>query len=621
MQVAFEPLDSDEVVAPPKKKRRTGSAKGTATAVGSAEDDDHVKANEPLDSDEVVAPPKKKRRTGSAKGTATAVRSAEDDDHVKAKDKGRKRKTVAGDLDIEVEQTEEEEEEEVGSLPCFADRAPNGAANLPEVLLTLRKICFDLVEYAQDKPLLKAAIEQFVRNGLLTSSNYSGCGTMEVAAVMLYDFLMEALRMARSECRGVVCWSACDTDADSQLVLDSHPRASRALHQFDNVLDRLFPQDLEVCTKILNGKLQWYAVFQGLEADGLMTSTALTARKHRLGAELLAELSSVLSKCEFKTRCWCRSHLAECPVSPRSDPNVADMFWVEGAGTTCTPWSGMNKESPKWLDACTLPLLCWAFSTRYYEPDAVLQECTPRFPEQDLDDIFSCDEELLKCVCSRPHTSSHTSLGATYTMNVAVNSPVCFGVPSKRVRQYLEFLLTSSARQLPEVPWEQICYRNLAVSARAYIVGPADNNDEVVSAACLARWEDYACSRQCKALRGRDETDWRVEVALANVSQHSDFGGISTAGAPALLRNSILVDLVQGRVLRPESEHWLIQGFPHHACAQLPAPLAKYWPPRTTKALSKRVCRRLTGNSMHIVQIGASLLHVAACTQKLYPCN
>ena len=53
-------------------------------------------AFEPFDSDEVVAPPKKKRRTESAKGTVTAVGRAEDDDDVKAKEKGRKRKTVGG---------------------------------------------------------------------------------------------------------------------------------------------------------------------------------------------------------------------------------------------------------------------------------------------------------------------------------------------------------------------------------------------------------------------------------------------------------------------------------------------------------------------------------------------
>ena len=47
-------------------------------------------------------------------------------------------------------------------------------------------------------------------------------------------------------------------------------------------------------------------------------------------------------------------------------------------GHTCDPWTSQGSHS-NFLDESTLPLLVWIFSSRYYEVDDLVDECTPQW--------------------------------------------------------------------------------------------------------------------------------------------------------------------------------------------------------------------------------------------------
>ena len=106
-------------------------------------------------------------------------------------------------------------------------------------------------------------------------------------------------------------------------------------------------------------------------------------------------------------------------------------------------------------------------------------------------------------------------------------------------------------------------------------------------------------------------------VHIVNLEQTADFFHLNKRPlAPALLRKSMLVDLVQAVELIP-AQHLLIQGFPAPPFA--PPELAKFFPfPKIFTAgfvdeedasmLNAADVKLLTGNSFHWLQAGAMLM-------------
>ena len=104
-------------------------------------------------------------------------------------------------------------------------------------------------------------------------------------------------------------------------------------------------------------------------------------------------------------------------------------------------------------------------------------------------------------------------------------------------------------------------------------------------------------------------------VHIVNLEQTADFFYGESPLAPALLRRSMLFDLVQAVELIP-AQHLLIQGFPAPPFA--PPELAKFFPfPKIFTAgfvdadasmLNAADVRTLTGNSFHWLQAGAMLM-------------
>ena len=92
---------------------------------------------------------------------------------------------------------------------------------------------------------------------------------------------------------------------------------------------------------------------------------------------------------------------------------------------------------------------------------------------------------------------------------------------------------------------------------------PDSDGDEVaLTNGDFDRLVVYKATAIEQELCNADGTDWSVPVALVNIMQnHSFIKQIITQAVPAVLRKSVLVDLVLGvRVI--VLELWLIQGLP-----------------------------------------------------------
>ena len=90
------------------------------------------------------------------------------------------------------------------------------------------------------------------------------------------------------------------------------------------------------------------------------------------------DLMNELKQIEFRETCFCKCHLKECHISPWSQNEFRNMRWTDVGGHVCTPWSLMGSMLG-WLDDGAIDALIWAYSSKYYGPHTILQECTPYF--------------------------------------------------------------------------------------------------------------------------------------------------------------------------------------------------------------------------------------------------
>ena len=149
---------------------------------------------------------------------------------------------------------------------------------------------------------------------------------------------------------------------------------------FGDVCWRCFEPTLETVSQIEQSIFDEWEATQMEHKNGGIDDTVSAVQKEELGIKLFDEVSLVLAACEFQTQAWCFKHNMSCPISPCGQVLFGnDGLWLEGAGSTCCPWSRMNMIDAMWLDRATVPFLVWAYSTRCYEPDGGAHECVPGF--------------------------------------------------------------------------------------------------------------------------------------------------------------------------------------------------------------------------------------------------
>ena len=235
-------------------------------------------------------------------------------------------------------------------------------------------VCFeDLFEWRND--VVRRVIQHWRLRNLSTSEKkirlhlttaYSGVGFGEAAAAMVAD-AFNKLSLFKVE---VVLHSQTEIDAACQEVLS-------APHVF-----------VDLCHRVDTHVLTTLKKMQEQKRKRLQEDPSLS--KEALGREFLKEAVAYLNSLGpgvFCTSAWCCKCNAYCEWAPRVGTSEAGLIelWLELAGNTCTPWSARGKGFG-YLDEASIPSFIWAFSLKKTRrpPDALVNECTPRWPAEEF---------------------------------------------------------------------------------------------------------------------------------------------------------------------------------------------------------------------------------------------
>ena len=215
-------------------------------------------------------------------------------------------------------------------------------------------------------------MEQFCRRGLITSSCYSGTGALEIAAGLVRRRCTELF--PRLPPPTVTCYSVTEINPDARLFLQSHHESTRAQHMCGDIIDRLSSSTQQRLRAIEAQALTLWRSTRAEFRDGQLDDRDVRVWRDKLTAEYLRDLLAEFQNIEFEETSWCYVHERRCPVSPRLGLNHGGTaLWLEGAGSTCVPWSAMGARS-KWLDEATLTFFTWLVAVRFYQPDLWLHE-------------------------------------------------------------------------------------------------------------------------------------------------------------------------------------------------------------------------------------------------------
>jgi hypothetical protein len=189
------------------------------------------------------------------------------------------------------------------------------------------------------------------------TTNWSGAGAGEAAAVHVQEKVLNRYGSSFK----VVAYSSCDNDPIYQKVLKAHVGASKPLHLFQNILDRMPAGVFEQCLKLLVEALDDFKQLKTSHTGSQSHPPTLDRATFRelkdvLSKIYLESLDRILSATVFEEKALCVLCEDYCYISPRTHPKFRLARWNECSGHTCTPWSAMGAQSNA-LDAATLPTM------------------------------------------------------------------------------------------------------------------------------------------------------------------------------------------------------------------------------------------------------------------------
>jgi len=515
-----------------------------------------------------------------------------------------------------------------------APQLPDGPRNLSEVLGVLRPAVAKVVEVAREAGMmLNDRLAGTDWEEVVVTTSYSGMGCAEAAISMVRHHLLEIGIVAK-----VTMFSATDINAICRAVLLRHKAESASEHVFGDVLDRI-PSDLRQKLENAAARLRSSVTRRtGAERLAKGADAAAAYRKAavlRLGRRYIQDVRKLLEQTAFPAGqlASCQRHGCMCRVCPVKDTRGhPHPLHVEIAGTTCTAWSSMG-AGWGWLDKSALPCMVWMFWVLAVEPDIVLHECTPRFQHQQLADI----------------------LDGKFWCESVVMSPEDWGVPAKRPRRYTMLLnrkwqlpaatsSTAPPAQASSIPralqpgpmtggaaafqFTSGCFRDLFFKQRmadcdVYMVASPLQIQEYnehraarSSSSCPVDQLEFpgdvipACARA--HLRAYDElrsgSDEVCDLVCVLQSPYHIAPGTRQV-APSLLKGSLLFSLSRRRLMLP-AETMLLQGFPVPSLLPSDGELASLYPFQTPleDMLPDRTVRNLSGNGMHLCQVGCAFL-------------
>ena len=485
------------------------------------------------------------------------------------------------------------------------------------------------------------ALEALSGAQVVLTSSYSGTGCFEG----VFHQIMKQLKQTFPDSSGgVACHAATDINSAAQMCLSSHKSCIH--HVFGDILGRV-PRGFQQPLKDIESS--YLAEFKFLQTElklGQLTKPEFGVAKRKLEQGYVCKLKSELSQIEFNDADFCLVHQKQCYISPRHDSRFSHAYWIEASGNTCCPWSRIGGQNG-WLDVATLPFLVWCYSTRFFEPDSILQENVACFPEEEMFSIFQeSGADVLKDLEARPlhPLESAGKLQRQYMMQSKVFSPTDLGIPCNRLRKYTAMHLSPWVKCRFGISFENLFFRELRADASIYLngvpaaehgkevldrlrafgreaaAGRVDSDSHALSAGDSARLESWVHWAGKQGFL--DETGcWRPKFALADVTQNAQFRQrlCVEAAMPCLLTHTLLFDLVSGRLVTACS-HWLAQGFPHPAGRGVQQQLKAAFPfddtildGTSSEGLSYSSQRILAGNAMHWNAIGSWLLYNLSC--------
>ena len=237
-----------------------------------------------------------------------------------------------------------------------------------------------------------------------------------------------------------LCYSAADNAEHARRALQSHSFDTAPRHVFGDILQCLPKATLQdLRAEEARAMEQWKSAKHDRKLGNLIDEE-LQAWQAEFSEAYLKELHKGLSNVGFEERAWCYVHSAYCPLSPRHGPDLKEMLWIEGGGSTCCPWSAQGGHD-KFLDKATLVFFTWLYHWRFIQPDMILHENTAGFPSYIFNDIRNATPHgQVKCVASRLPREGWEAKddGAPqWTVDSETFSPEHLGIPSSRARRYV----------------------------------------------------------------------------------------------------------------------------------------------------------------------------------------
>ena len=487
---------------------------------------------------------------------------------------------------------------------------PPGPATYEETLNTMG---FIVDQYCQRMPSeatpppsdhsVRAVLESMITKKVTIATDYSGCGTPEMASDLVSGAVQERglggplFRHHRAR----------ESDVQCQRILAGYPDSSRPKHILTNILDRLKFDQQFVKNKLNMALIGMENTCKAAGADASRRCELVREHGRDYARWLWKHLSSKYTNLE--TQCVACESL--CPVHP-APADRRDSLYMLIVGNTCTPWSQMGKRLG-WLHECTAVYLCFLQDALRAAPEFIISECTPSF-----------DHELMEELT-----------GGMYVTQSMVFSPVDLGLPARRRRRY-----TISIRKdmfVFNIPWNIIdmsfAWRRLVVTGRMFFRAPKSLVDKALDAMAQQAGlpsklppQHYLCpgSRRRLVEHVQKATDNNMQFLCANIRQGTSFS--FNDKIPAMTQSSTLLwgidlrakSIDQDGVDRPmvAIEQYGVHGFPvlldadHKLALHLPKFLVFRNIMKDKKCtISEGAMKKIAGNGMHVAMVGLAIVH------------
>ncbi len=485
----------------------------------------------------------------------------------------------------------------------------------------------------------KAELRLLLAN-LTVTTCYSGIGCVEMILPMLQMGFTRAELLTAGA--GIRIFRAMDVDPICRHVLQHHALASQPLHVQGDVSMRA-PEKTRRRLDWLRAAL--LAEYQSRRRANLGQQDLLRAREV-LSQKLLHAAKRALSRCVLADTAWCHKHHAYCPCEPVCQPG---QFRLEAAGVTCVAWSTMG-SGEGWLHQSSIPCLIWLQSLLQTEPDIVLLECVRGLPEADIR-AFVAEKFVVEAIttspvqlgvpaqCHRKYTLMFNrrtlrvrfayiaeAFARLFHRTCCLEGGVFFHAPESVLGAFIQ----DNAR-LRQVCWQDsmamvdVLPPGHAARARRYEEvfatqerglgggGPLAGGS---GAASLGGGAPRGLGGGAPSGRGGgDPSGGCHSTAIVDLSQNPERGNMRQRFAhtvPALTKGAWPYCVLRRRLLLP-IEMFSVQGVPlQHLLPRQDAEAlpACYFPLRKEllDTLGDNQMRHLSGNSMQLSQLGASLL-------------